>query len=482
MVNKTDNPAALWSFFEYFLGPSEQGIFLKSFRLIDDTGNRFTEQNAYLFEKITRPAMAATAREIKQYVKAAGLPDNGGQAKAHAGFLKDELKREFYGDIKAALDRQMVAHITDRLMSDERERLILVMTSVYFSFYLNREIKGVGLPPYYFDFFIPFLIISMKTRYNTLVVWDRKLLKIFFNSPAFSENGPRNLIPVFEDKTVKKIMSRAFASILSFLKQETDRALYQFEVVHNLDKSAFKNFRLMIANGFYTALGKEKRFVPKQLKTEERPGSSQAGIVSENELAAIIDRTVERYFDPCFEAMTQAQHAVSQGAPRKKSARKYEKAFVGMNRMIWADILKLVKTREREFDRRRLLLRLVIHYLFETRETDREFWVKYIASVERLIHYIYRDTRDVFNRFNGELNRSIARYREARLYAGTDWAGFYADPDAKQVAGQVLRDLVERSRSSRDPSMPAVWFSTEVGKGIDFMTLFRFIRQGRREI
>ncbi len=76
-----------------------------------------------------------------------------------------------------------------------------------------------------------------------------------------------------------------------------------------------------------------------------------------------------------------------------------------------------------------------------------------------------------------KMNRKI--WQEIRkLFQGTGYAGFYDDPESNVIVIQVLQNIVDKGNSAQDKNMPAFWFSSQVYKGIDYVVLFRFFRQG----
>ncbi len=474
-MREEQNHAELWSSFEYFLTSASKGISLESFYLVDGEKKTPGLGDAYLYEKITRPVLAKNSKRIKEFVKQSIENHTIDQINEEARIFQDSLARELYQGIKNDLDARLIGQMADQVSKEGPEHKILIMAAVYWVYHENRHVSGYWVAPCFYTAFIPFLKFSLKDAPETILKWQSHLLNTFLDAINRDTEGDYKLNTFFKDKTITKIMGRAFAGILTFLNREKERSLHFFEVNHNLTQSHLKLFQMQIANGFYTAMNKEKRFFPKQ-KGEAR--SRKGNVIPYEHLFGIISSVVDRNLPNAWDRIIVFRKSCIENKMKKRVLGNYEKLFMEMNQKIWKEIKKLISTHEQVFYRTRYLLRVVVHYLFECREIDREYWIKYIPSVEKIIHFIYRDDNEKLVTFNEDLNRIISRYREAKLFHGTDWEGFYDDLGSKRIATEVLETILEKGRSVNDAHMPAPWFSSQTTKGIDDAVLFRFFRQG----
>ncbi len=95
---------------------------------------------------------------------------------------------------------------------------------------------------------------------------------------------------------------------------------------------------------------------------------------------------------------------------------------------------------------------------------------------------IWQEIRKLIQTPKQVFYRTRYLYREAELFQGTDWSGIYDDPASKMIVIQVLQNLVDKGSLAQDKNMPAPWFSSQVNKGVDDLVLFRFFRQGLKEV
>jgi hypothetical protein len=170
------------------------------------------------------------------------------------------------------------------------------------------------------------------------------------------------------------------------------------------------------------------------------------------------------------------------GNPKHYLLKQSDKTFLKMNRSLWKEIKDLIQIQRRVAFRTRHLLRIIIYYLFEVRKIERKFWKKYIPSVEKIIHYAFKEKKEQLQGVSRALARQITEYRDTQEYRGTDWNGFYKDAKSRSLAREILKETVEKSRSRQDRKLPAIWFSNQVEKGVDYLVLFRFFRKGVKEI
>lgn len=478
-MREEKNHAELWSSFEYFLHFASEGICLESFYLVDGDKKTPGLGDAYLYEKITRPVLAKNSKRIKQFVKDSIETHTIEQINEESRIFQDSLTHELYQGIKNDLNAKLIDQMVNQVITDDTEQKIFILAAVYYAYYKNRHIPGYWLEPCFYTAFTPFLFFSQRDAPENIANWQSALQNAFLNALNRDKEGAYNLKIFFENKAVTKVMGHAFAGILTFINNEKERSLHFFEVNHGLTQSHLKSFKMQIANGFYTAMNKEERFFPKQ-KGEAQ--SRKGKVIPDQHLFGIISSVVDRNFYKAWDQIIIFQKSCKEGKMKKQVLRNYEKIFLGMNQRIWKETAKLIATHEQVFYRTQYLLRVVVHYLFENRDIEREYWIKYIPSVEKIINFIHRDNDEKLVIFNEDLNRIISRYREAKLFQGTDWEGFYEDLGSKRIATEVLETVVEKGRSANDAYAPAAWFSNQTTKGIDYMVLYRFFRQGAKQL
>ncbi|MCP4024410.1 MAG: hypothetical protein GY729_21385 [Desulfobacteraceae bacterium] len=470
----------LWSFFEYFLAYAEQGIDLKCFSLVHGENQHTGTHDSYVYEKITRSVLAQSSRGIKRFAKEYVQTDKLGQIEGTAKSLQDSLKQNLYKEIKYSLNKKLIDILEERAGQND-EYLMILMIAIYYAYFKNKRIPGYSsLHFYYIKMFINLLTISEKLGHEKQEERRDFLQKKFLQCLSYQKSEERNLKSFFEDEIVKKMISKSFASIFSFMEKEKERTLYMFEVVNNLSESHYDSFKKYIANGFYASVGKEKRFSPKPGVKGERSYSRKVQVIPEKYILGIINRLVDRSFDDSLEMMIHYCQSAKIGKPKKYLLKNYDKAHLKLNRQIWREIQDLVETQKQVFFRSKHLLRVIVHYLFEIKAVERDIWVKYIPSVEKIVHYVYRDTKKKLVKFNKSLDKAIVPYRKTKLFAGTDWEGFYDDSVSKEVAKQAIQDIVDRASSKKDTGIPAVWFSVEIERGIDYNALFRFFKQAQK--
>lgn len=474
---KGENYYELWSYFEYFLHYYSEGINLKSFHLISDKNSASDAKNDYYYEKITRSVIARNARRIKRYVKENVEAVEAGQTENEISILRDSLKHEVYGEIRNSLNTKLIDHLVEQVAGDDRDHKILLIVSIYYAYYKNRSIPGFGLEPGFLLAVVPFLFFSQKNGSEKITAWQQLLQKKILSSVKQKSAAEYDLKTFFEDKDVRDIVSRSFAAILAFIKEEPDRALYFFEVTHNLKKSDLRSFQMQIANGLYTSVDKEKRFVPKQEKTAPAQ-LYRVKLIPEKHLLHIVQNNLDQKFNEALTLAVDYYQSCKLGKMKKHLLKNYDRLFLGINKRIWKDIRNLIQSCKQDFYRTRYLLRVIIHYLFENRGIERDFWVKYIPSVERIINFIYRNNSEVLIQSDQVLNTVISRYRGENRYQGTDWLNFYRDSDSKKIALKILHDIVEKGRSDEDEHLPAVWFSCQTSRQVDYTALYRHFRQG----
>lgn len=144
---------------------------------------------------------------------------------------------------------------------------------------------------------------------------------------------------------------------------------------------------------------------------------------------------------------------------------------------MWREIRKLIAVREKEFYRTNLLLRVIIYQLFECKLIKREFWEKYISSVNNLISYVYQDEKEVLARFNIDLNRIVLAYRDQSVFQGTDWTMFYKDPECEKISLTVIHDIATMAKDPVEKTMPAIWFTVTVERRVNPVALFNHFRK-----
>jgi len=190
-----------------------------------------------------------------------------------------------------------------------------------------------------------------------------------------------------------------------------------------------------------------------------------------------VDNAVDKYFDPALDLCVQYHVSLAREQPRIKLSKLFDKTFLAMNREMWQELLTLADIQRRVVFRTRHLLRVIVFYLFENRGIEREFYLKYISSVDRIIHFAFEDDPKRLRRFNTHLGQQLSLYRDAGEYNATDWEGFYKDPESFDVATKIIRETTEKARSKTDTTLPAIWFTNLTDKGVDDQALFRFFKQ-----
>ncbi len=464
-----------WSYCEFFLEHPASGVFLKSFDLIGENISGQTSKDAYVYERITRPILAKNARGIKRFTKDYVDKDKLGRIEGIARSLGETLKTNLYKEIKRYLNAIIARRFTDAATNEDAPETLLFMASLYYSYYKNKDLPGSSIQPCYYAMFLPFLIKSQSGSMEKLEGWQRALMKRFLTSWDIKADNQASLRGFFEHKATQKILSYSFASILGFMRDNRAKALYLFEVVNELSEDQMKLFEMQIANGLNTILNKKKRFIPKSDDESLRP--PRIGVIPRDQLEEIISRVVDAYFDTALDWSIQYHLSVAAEKPRLKLAKQFDKTFLKMNRHLWQEVQTLVDTQRRVVFRTRHLLRIIVHYLFEAPGIEREFWQKYIPSVERIIEHTYIDDKKTLLRFTALLGKQISDYRKARQYQGTDWDGFYGDAKSRDIARQVLRDIVAKAKIRFDETVPEVWFSNQVERGVDDQVLYRFFKQ-----
>ncbi|MCG8615436.1 MAG: hypothetical protein MI802_04420 [Desulfobacterales bacterium] len=464
-----------WVDCEYFLGQDTGGINLRSFDLICEVHCTSGTRDAYVYEQLTRRVLARNARGIKRFARNAVENDRLGLIETMARSMSGSFKSNLYDKIKARLDAELAISFSHRMTATDAPEALLVLASFYYAYYKNREIPGYWAAPFYFDVFMPFLMKSQrgdiqKVAHLEAVLMDR------FTLAWENTRGNYDLTSFFEDQVTRKTISWAFASILSFLREEREKAVYLFEVVNGLTTVQMDLFRLQLTNGLNTVMDKPKRLVPKSVDGNGANRLKRLGSIPEEQVHAVVDQVVDVYFDRGLDCIVNYYLSLEDEKPKRNLAKLFDRTFVRLNRQLWKDIMTLVDTQRRVAYRRQYLLRVVIHYMFEMRDVDRELWKKYIPSVRRVVRYTYKENRRKLKEFNAILGAHISPYRKLRQYQGTDWEGFYNDSHSRAVAKQVLQDIVNKAGAGA--GMPAIWFSTQVEKGVDYQILYRFFRQG----
>ncbi|HCY86694.1 MAG TPA: hypothetical protein DHV36_16295 [Desulfobacteraceae bacterium] len=464
-----------WIYCEYFLSHADEGVLLDAFDLIREGISTQTSRDAYVYERLTRPVLARSAREVKGVAQALVAEDRLGEAEMAAKGLAKRLKAGLFKSIRTRLNTRLAETFENRMLDEETPEALMMMVALYYGSHLNRSIPGSWAPPFYFTVFLPFLVKSQKDGFRKTREWQTALANRFMATWDSDGRRPETLKAFFEHRTTKKIISYAFAGILGFIRDDREKALYLFQVVNALSVEQLSLFQAQVANGLNTALEKEKRMTPKPLESARGYHKPVVGIISHKQVLEIISSAVDRHMDAALDWIIQ----YLQTGDKKKGAlaKRFDKTFLRMNRHLWREMLTLVDTQKRVLFRTRHLLRIMIHHMFEVRKIERDFWQKYISSVENIIHYTYKGAPKTLQRFSAVLNRQIRKYRRAMAYQDTDWHGFYEDPKCRVIAGQVLKDI--RAKAAGDGKMPALWFSSQVSPGVDDQILYRFFRQTR---
>lgn len=464
-----------WAYCEYFLDHAGSGILLSAFDLVREAFSSQTTRDAYVYERITRPVLARYYKEVKAIAGTLVADDRLGEAEITAKDLVEQIKADFFSSISKRLHTLTVREFESRMTDGDSPGTLMLMVSLYYACHLNRDIAGAWAHPFYFRVFPPFLVKSRKNGFRKAEKWQMALINRFLAAWSQNRGQPDTLRLFFEHKTTRKIIAFVFAGILGFIRDDPGKALYLFQVVNELSSGHLAVFQAQMANGLNTSLEKKKRVPPKPLKSGEIRRPPVVGILTESQIMAVIHAVVGRYVDEALD--WSIQHCLAEDKKKAGFAKRYDKTFLMMNRCLWQEMLALAETRKRVVFRTRHLLRIMIHHMFETRDIDRDFWQKYIPSVDNVIRYTYRDAPRTLQRLSAILNKQIRGYRRTRKYQDTDWAGFYGDPKCMAVAGQVLRDV--RARAAGAGKTPAVWFSTQVETGVDYQVLYRFFRQTR---
>lgn len=467
----------LWGCCEYFLAHAASGPSLTSFDLIRTTYQGKATSDAYIYERLTRPALARSAKGIKRFIRDYVERDRLGQLEGTARSLGESLKSHLVEDILLHLENALVHSFLRAVTHRESPEVLLSLTGVYHTYYKNKAETGMGLPPWFFSVFYPLAVRSRKGNLCKLEEWQEALRKRFLTSWKANESPGEKLAAFFEDEITGKITSYTLAGILGFMQEEKDKVEYLLEVTLRRSPEDTKYFQMMVANGLNALLEKQKRFAAAKTEIDTRQ-SVRIGVVSEDEIAAIVDTAVDAYFDPALDWCVQYHLSLAREHPRQKLAKQFEKTFLTMNREMWKELLILADTRRRVIFRTRHLLRVIIHYLFEARGIEREFWQKYIHSVDTVIHFAFTEDRERLREYNTRLGRQLSFYRNADKYQGTDWEGFYKDTLSRDMAREVIREIADKARSELDANLPAVWFSNQVDDGVDDKALYRFFRQG----
>lgn len=482
MVSKQEFNSELWSFFEYFLALVSEGIHLKCFSLIDKGTGIPGKGEAYLHEKITRKIVNESAREIKTLAKEYVETDKQDQLQGISKTFQESIKEILLVEIKKTLNTKLIDHMIDQLKQDQDGDSMFIMASLYYCFYKNNHIPEYVLHPFYFNVFTPFLTISQVKLPENIAVWQKMLNTKILTFLENNTDGTCNLIDFFEDESVKKIISISFAGILAVMNEKKDLTHNFFIHTHHLNEFHLKTFKMYIANGFYTSKNKKKRFTPKSNAMETPDQFRRLKAIPLTYVSGIINRLVDRNFNKSLEMIVQYYQSGKTGKYKKYLLRNYERAFPETNKKIWKEIKTIVKTQMQVCYRSKYLLRLVLYYVFDKSDADREFWVKYIPVVEQIIHYIYNDENEDLININKNLNHIIGQYKDAKLFHGTDWEGFYSDPGSKKIAGHMIHTIVDKGASRHDINTPATWFTNLMIKGIDEIALLRFFRRALKHV
>ncbi|MCG8618888.1 MAG: hypothetical protein MI802_21925 [Desulfobacterales bacterium] len=464
-----------WTYCEYFLAHAHEGLLLNAFDLIREGISTQTSRDAYVYERLTRPVLARSAREVKGVAQKLVTEDRLGEVEIAAKGLAKRLKAGLFKTIRTRLTTRLAETFENRMLDEETPEALMMMVSLYYGAYRNRTIPGSWAHPFYFRVFLPFLVKSQKDGFRKAQEWQTALVNRFLATWDGDGSRPETLKTFFDHRTTKKVVSYAFAGILGFIRDDREKALYLFQVVNDLSVEQLALFQTQIGNGLNAALEKEKRVTPKPVKNGEVHHPPVVGIITHQQVLEIISAAVDRHMDEALDWIVQ----YLQAGDKKKGAlaKRFDKTFLQMNRHLWQELLTLVDTQKRVLFRTRHLLRIMIHHMFEAREIERDFWQKYIPSVENIIQYTYKGSPKTLQGFSAILNRQIRKYRQTLKYQDTDWKGFYEDPKCRVIAGQVLKDI--RAKAAGDGKMPALWFSSQVSQGVDDQILYRFFRQTR---
>ncbi len=482
MISREAFDSELWSFFEYLLGFATEGIHIKCFSLIDEEKGIPGKGEAYLYERITRKIVTESANELKEFAKEYVETGKLDQVEGNAKPFQESLKETLFLKVLTVLNQKLIDHIIDQLNQDKKSDSVFIMVSLYYAIYKNSHIPGYSLHPFYFKVFIPFLTLSQKKFPEDIAVYQKLLHKRLLSTLTAQSEERCDLTVFFEDESVKKTFSVLFAGILSVMNEEKDLTKKFFHRTHHLKTFHLRTFKMFMANGFYTLTNKSKRFSPKISDNETKDKFRRVRAVPASYISGIINSFVDRNFNISLELIISYYQSGKAGKFKKHLLKNYNRTLQDMNRKIWKEIRKVVKTQMQVCYRSKYLLRLVIHYVFDKSDADRKFWAKYIPIVERIIHHIYKDENEQFIKINNNLNQIIEKYKEAKLFKGTDWESFYADPVSKKIASHMIRTIVDQGRSEKDKTLPATWFANLVMKGIDETALLRYFIKGLKNI
>ena len=474
MLN-TDQYKAIWSHCEYFLEHGSRGVNLNAFDLIGEKIPGKASRDVYAFERLTRPALARGAKQIKTLARETVSENRLGEVETRAGTLLEELKDRLYREIKTGLDRRLAEEIRHAWDAPESRESLLVLASLYYAYFMNKNLPGYSIPGFYFKVFFPCLVLFHKGDRSRIDAWLDELHRRF--SDGWHQENGYDLAAIFNHESVRKIVSLSFACLLEFINKSRERAVYLFEVGNGLTRDALDAFKIQVANGLCAALEREGRGA---LPPDHAGGlrALPVAVIQRDLIEGTIGRTVDRYFDSALDLAVHYYMTGETGIPRARLLRQFDKVFVKMNREFWQDLLALAAVRKREACRTRHLLRVVIHYMFERKGIQREFWKKYIPSVEKIIHYTYKDDRELLDRMNQRLAVELARFGNQDPYEETDWEGFYRASSIEKIVRMVLETVEEKAVGRDRSGLPSIWFSNLVAKGIDDKALLRFFRQG----
>lgn len=460
----------LWSVCDYFLAHQAEGFHLSAFDRIHGESRKAGIEERYLFEKITRKVLAASSKGIKRFARDAVVRDKAGGIEKTARHLEQGLQQNLFQIIKKTLDLKLIRDLLAETRKSDDRGILLTLGSLYYGFHRNRHLEGCHIPPCYFRVFSPLLVTAHNGGHNQVLAWETELAKQF--AGHVKTDDPFDLAGFFETKAVRQIISLALAGILAFLQQEEERAAYLLEVVNDLSQDQIKTFKRLVANGFYVLADKDKRFRPQN----PSQANSRRGIpvVSGIHLEEIINQGVAACFDRALAEIIDYFQSEAEGRPKPIHAKNFDRIFVEMNQMIWKETLKMVDVQRRVLYRNKYVLRALIHYLFEAKGIEREFWKKYIPSVEKILRFSFRDDPDGFWRLSRRMGQTLETYRHAENFDGTDWEGFYNDHQTRAQALGVIREILQKARAPFDRKLPQAWFSSQVEKGVDDVVLLRF--------
>ena len=466
----------LWGWCEYFLAHAESGVNLICFDLIKETYQGKATSDAYICERLTRPTLAKSAKGIKRFVQDHVARDRLGQLEGTAKSLGETLKSNLLEDTVHHLDAALVNTFLRNLRKESSPEALLLLGVIYYTYYKNKKTTGMGLPPWFIQLFYALVVKSQKADTHKLEDWQNALAGLF--STLWKANGRpgEKLAAFFDHEVTAKIVAYCLAGAISFTREQEDKARYLFEVTNRLSSQDYKYFQTFCANGLNAVLKRNKRAIqePESVTCQ----SIQIGVISREQIKTIVDNAVDKHFDPALDLCVQYHISLAQEQPRRKLAKLFDKTFLTMNRDIWKELLTLADVQRRVVFRTRHLLRVVVFYLFEIRGIERQFYLKYIASVDRIIHFAFEDNPKRMKRFETHLGRQLSLYRNAGEYNATDWEGFYNDVESREIALKIIRGTAQKARSKMDSTLPSVWFSNLVEKGVDDQVLFRFFRQG----